>query len=780
MATGELPLILTIDDEASIRNSFKNFLEDFDYAVIEAENGKVGLEMFDRESPDLVLVDLRMPELDGMVVLENIVQKSPDTPVIVVSGTGIIGDVIEALRRGAWDYILKPVEDMSVLLHAVEKSLERSMLLYENRLYREHLEEEVAKQTRELQSAAAALAESEGKYRELVQNANSIILKMDAQGNILFFNEFAQKFFGYPEDEIIGRNVLGTIVPEKESYGRDLRNMVLDIGREPQKYENNENENMKKDGTRVWVSWTNRPVYYPDHSIREILCVGNDFTERKKTEEERLRLATIVEQADEIMVVFDLAEKVTYVNPAFTRLTGFDGGEIVGKRIRDIPELFAQEQIPWAQVKTGQGWQGNIFIRARDGSGYDLETRFYPIKARDDNIISFVSVGRDITREKKLADQLRQTQKMEAMGTLAGGIAHDFNNILSAIIGFTELSLNEVRENDPVHLKLNKVLNAGNRARDLVKQILTFSRQSGTEVLPIHIAPIIKEALKLIRASLPATIQIKEAINSDAIVIADPVQIHQIIMNLCVNAGHAMQTDGGILDVELFDVRLNDEFASQGAAPGDYLCLKVSDTGHGMSDEVRKRVFEPFFTTKEKDVGTGMGLSVVHGIVTGCHGAVSAQSEPGKGTVFTIYLPVCEAAAVLSAAEQKNVQTGGTERILFVDDEEMIVEMNVTMLERLGYQVVGKSESSAALAYYNAHADEIDLVITDMTMPGMTGLVLAEKVKEKKPDMPVILCTGFSVAVSENRRPDSAIDILLMKPVSRQRLNEAIRKVLDR
>lgn len=307
MADKKQPTVLIIDDEKVIRDGFKRYLEDLEYRVLEAENGRVGLDIYEQKKPDLILLDLRMPEIGGLDVLARINELTPDMPVIIVSATGEIDNAIEALRQGAWDYLSKPVLDMQVLRHSVEKALERAILIRKNRAYQEHLEEEVSSRTKDLEKANEylkkeinerklaedALRESETKYRELVQNAASIILRMDTGGNVTFFNEFAQNFFGYTEDEILGKNVVGTIVPEADSTGQDLAAMILEIGHNPENYSNNENENIRRNGQRVWVSWTNKAIEDENGRVLEILCVGNDITENKRMERQR----SLAEQA---------------------------------------------------------------------------------------------------------------------------------------------------------------------------------------------------------------------------------------------------------------------------------------------------------------------------------------------------------------------------------------------------------------------------------------------------------------------------------------------------
>ena len=377
---------------------------------------------------------------------------------------------------------------------------------------------------------------------------------------------------------------------------------------------------------------------------------------------------------------------------------------------------------------------------------------------------------------------LRQAQKMEAIGTLAGGIAHDFNNILGAVLGYTEMARTVLDENNPCKRYLDQVLKAGERAKDLVKQILTFSRQSDEKPQPMKLSPIVKEALKLLRASLPSTIEIRQSIQSEPdTILADPTHIHQILMNLCTNAAHAMRGANGTLKIALAPVKItySDIVNHRDLFPGKYLKLTVGDTGHGIDPLIMDRIFDPFFTTKNPGEGTGMGLSVVYGIVKGYDGTIIVESEVGRGAQFHVYLPLITETTKDVKRETVEPIIGGKERILFVDDEEVLMQLGKDILTDLGYEVVGKTRSIDAFDLFRSRPDHFDLVITDMTMPTMTGIDLARAMLRIRPGIPIILCTGFSEIISEEKAKDMGICRFIMKPISRKDLAKAVRELLD-
>jgi signal transduction histidine kinase/ActR/RegA family two-component response regulator len=388
-------------------------------------------------------------------------------------------------------------------------------------------------------------------------------------------------------------------------------------------------------------------------------------------------------------------------------------------------------------------------------------------------------------RTKALANserQLQQVMKLQAIGTLAGGIAHDFNNILFPIVGYTELTMDDVPKDSQARQNLKEILKATNRAKELVQQILTFSRQSSQERKPLKVQYLIKEVFKLLRATIPSSIQIECDIDDTCGSIkGDPTQIHQVIMNLCTNAYHAMQETGGKLEVSLKEIHISYEQSIErvGMKVGKHIELQVKDSGHGMEPQVMERIFEPYYTTKAQGKGTGLGLSVIHGIVKSHVGDITVSSLPGQGATFKVYLPIIDELEVKIETDEPAIAINGKERILLIDDEEQIIDIEQQILERLGYHVTPKTDSQEALEEFAAQPDRFDLVITDMTMPKMTGDQLARRMMDIKPQIPVILCTGFNETISEEKALAMGIDKFVMKPIVKDELASTIRTVLD-
>ena len=505
--------------------------------------------------------------------------------------------------------------------------------------------------------------------------------------------------------------------------------------------------------------------------------------EIKAAWEENARFAAVLDQIHESVIILNQIRIIQYVNPAFSVLSGYSSDEIIGKTTsilrsdRHSEEFY--EEI-WQTISNGNVWKGQVVNKKKNGVLFIMDTSISPVKDYNGTIINYVSVSRDITDDLELKEKLRQAQKMEAIGTLAGGIAHDFNNILFPIFGFTQMIIDELPKNSPFQSMLNQILKAASRAKELVKQILTFSHRNERELKPIHIEPIYKETIKLLRATIPTSIDIQYKTETCDMILADSTEIHQILMNLCTNAYHAMKDTGGKIIFSIKNVEINDQNALKYAIPKDkYVQISVQDNGHGMEKDVINHMFEPYFTTKEKGKGTGLGLAVVHGIVEAHKGYIHVESTPNVGTTFYIFFPIISSGVASIVHSQNNVSPGGNEHILLVDDEEMIVKVVSSILTNLGYAVTSTTSSLDALEIFQKQPEQFDLVITDMTMPKLTGKKFAKAVLDIRPDIPVILCTGFNDSLTEEEAQTMGIRAYIMKPILKTEMAVTIRDVLN-
>ena len=693
------PEVLVIDDEPIIRESFKLYLEKFDYRTQTAENGIKGVQYFINHHVDLVLVDLRMPAMDGLQVLAKIRELDPNMPVIVISGTEDVRDVAEALRQGAWDYLHKPIVDMSILLHAIEKGLERSRLKRENLSYQQELEQKVKLKTREIDLVNKRLKEVVESSKRLLgcgelHESGKVILEefghhMNARGGSMYRvseeglyllhsidRGHAVPFLPFPLRD--GSPFLKVLKSTDPFYMVDIKN----------------DESLKPSG---WDRYTdNSALFFP--IIDRLQC-------------------TIA-----IITIYN----------------------------KEVPPFLSQDMEIGAVLSSYAG-----------------------------EILQTAQVESELRRSE---EHLLQSQKMEAVGTLAGGIAHDFNNILSAIIGYTDLSLFSETIDPGIRRNLEQIQKAGKRARDLVKQILSFSRTAEFQEVAVDIGPVVHEVLKLLRAIIPTSILITQEISNDiGKIVIDPGRIHQILMNLCTNAAQAMSEKGGEICVRCTRIEKNNyphdltEINNESC-----LCVSVEDNGCGIDLSLLSRIFDPYFTTKEKEEGTGLGLAVVHGIVTKSGGVIKVTSTIGEGSVFRLYFPfVSENKETAEYRSSMNMPVGN-ENILFVDDEVTLGEVAGEMLTKLGYNVEVQTSSVAALKSIRLEPMKYDLLITDQTMPVLTGVELTREALDLKPDLPVILYTGYSTAIDGDEARKIGICEFLMKPISMEKLAVVIRRVLDR
>jgi PAS domain S-box-containing protein len=623
----------------------------------------------------------------------------------------------------------------------------------------------------EQRKANRALQDSENKFRLAFANAQDAIVWIDiGSGVITNCNKAAEELFERVRKDIVGQNHT-TLYPEENA--EHYNSLLVQSGKDPTS--NIEAEILTGSSEKRTVTIAVSTMEVDGKEIAQGII--RDITESKRAIEEIKNLAKFPSEDPNPVLRISKDCEILYANDASSPV--LKTFQIQEDNL--LPELWCK------RIKEVNDSGNSATYELDCDKDLTFFITFQPIVGS-----GYVNAyGLDITKRKKaekekmeLELQLSQKQKIEAVGTLAGGIAHDFNNILGAMQGYLELSLDDLSEDSSVRDNLEQIVSCVNRAAKLVKQILTFSRkdQEEQEKEPVQISSIVKEVLGMLRSSLPATIKISRKIHAESSkVLADSTQIHQVLVNLCTNASHAMRENGGQLEVSLEDVDLESEtrIGDEYLVPGCYVKLSVSDTGYGIEKEAIERIFEPFFTTKKVDEGTGLGLSVVHGIIKSHDGAITVSSKPGEGTNFEIFLPKIESDEV-QESESSQLTTKDKELILLVDDEEMIINATSQILERLGFDIVTKTNSTDALEVFQEEPEKFDLVITDQVMPNMTGTQLSEKLLSIRPDIPIILCSVFPEDVCTEELTRIGIKEFIAKPISMQKINKTIRNVLDK
>jgi PAS domain S-box-containing protein len=633
----------------------------------------------------------------------------------------------------------------------------------------------------EREQAEEALRESEKRFRELVELLPETIFEIDVSGHLTFVNRSALDYFKYTQQDVDqGLNGFEMFIPEDRQKVMENAQKLL----QGEQIGLVEYTALRKDGSTFPVMVNTATITHGDQpmGLRGIVI---DISERVRSEkalrESESKFRSLFDVSPQAIALTELETgKLADVNNMFCDLTQYSRKEIIGKTTTGVGFYSHNDRAGFLKELQTSGEVNGLRMDFKAKDGGILNGLMFARVIRISGNSFILTIFLDVTEQIQLQAQLQQAQKMESIGTLAGGIAHDFNNILYSMIGYTELALDDTEKGSQLHNNLKEVLIAGNRAKDLVRQILTFSRQADQELKPLKIQLVVKEALKLIRSSLPSSIEISQNIsNTCGFVLADATQIHQVAMNLLTNAYHALEDKGGKMDISLKEIQLDaDDLKDPAMIPGPYVCLTVADTGTGIDESIMDRIFEPYYSTKVKGKGTGLGLAMVHGIVKSCGGNISVYSEPDKGTTFHVYLPVIQSQAETEEPRVISTVEKGKERILVVDDEEQIVRMTQQILERLGYHVTARTSSIETLEAFRAAPDKFDLVITDMTMPNMTGVHLTQKLIEIRPDIPVIICTGFSEKISEHKAKAMGIHGYVMKPVIRSELAKKIREAL--
>jgi PAS domain S-box-containing protein len=641
----------------------------------------------------------------------------------------------------------------------------------------------------ERKEAERELRESEEKFSRAFQSGAALMSISEADTDIFVdVNDAFLTTMGFARDEVIGKTIQETGTLAEAASFEDAKEEVANS----RHLRDHEMTVRTKSGDLCYGIFSLDKIVVGGKEC--LLTVMTDITKRRLAEqalrESENTYRAVFENTGNATMIIEGDMTISLVNSEFERLTGYTKAETEGEMCwtklvveEDIDRMLDQHRL--RRTDSSAALKSYEFrMRIKNGMVKDIFLSIDMIPGTAKSIASFV----DITARKRaeeereqLQRQLQQSQKLEAIGTMAGGIAHDFNNILTGILGFTELVRSEIPEDTEVYKNLTEVVKAGRRARDLVKQILSFSRKAETEKSLISLVTIVKEALKLIRSVTPSHISIKQNFTASPAraILADPTQMHQMVLNLCINAADAMP-DGGVLEISVEEVRVETESRPERTQlpSGCYLKLTVRDNGTGMSPEVQERIFEPYYTTKQVGKGTGMGLAVVHGVIKDHGGSIAVSSDPGKGTVFEICLPVVE-ASLDSEIESAQVVAAGCESILFVDDETMITNLQRSQLGKWGYRVTATENSATALGIFRGSPRDFDLVITDQSMPGLTGVKLAQAIHEISPSTPIILCTGFDEGISRENTRAIGIHAILTKPITGAEFSRTIRMVLD-
>jgi two-component system cell cycle sensor histidine kinase/response regulator CckA len=739
-------------------------------AVFQGGAGRIELEHVDRlatglrrlleNSFDLVLLDLHLPDSHGLETLERAHQAAPNMPIVVLTGMDDEALAIKAMRNGAQDYLVKGQVDGNLLVRAMRYATERKR-------------------------AIEAVERREEHYRSLFENALDLISILNVHGAIRYASPSHERVLGYRPDELVGRSVLDYVHPD------DAETMMTAFPR-PDVTNSVEIRFRHKDGSwRVLESMgrnlSDSPV------VQGIVVNARDITERKHVEdalrEANLTLRAVIQTCPLAIYSTDLEERVKSWNQAAQRMFGWTEGELLG---RALPQAIdgewgdtrrkraeSEESGPAESGPAEAGYEARC--HRKDGSALDVTIWSAVLREAGGAVKGIVEVVADITERRRLEEQLRHSQKLEAVGRLAGGVAHDFNNLLMVITGYSEMLLSEMNPADPARGDLGQVLKAAERASDLTRQLLAFSRRQLARPKVLDLNALVTDMHRMLRRVIGEDIELALELAPDLRrVRADPGQLEQVILNLAVNARDAMPR-GGTLTVETGQVKPDDEYAhGRGAAELDkYVMLRVADTGVGMDADTKSHLFEPFFTTKEQGKGTGLGLSTSYGIVKQNGGNIWVDSEPGAGTTFQIYLPVADEEAERVESRAESLAPRGRETILLVEDDEAVRRVLEAILRRHGYDVLSSESAPAALEICDRYSGSLDLLITDMVMPLMSGRELAEKLALRSPGLKVLYVSGYN---DEGGPPTSGAPSLggfLQKPFTPETLALRVRDALS-
>ena len=740
--------------------------------VVTALSGLAGLESARQERPDLILLDVKMPDLDGFELARRLRQDAvlATVPILMLSGSVTdVQDRITGLEAGAESFLVKPFEPLEVVAQA------RALL----RIGRdeEALRSHYAQLEQELERRTQKLRESEHKFRMLFEHSPDAVLVEDELGIVRDANLAACQLHEMSREQLVGAHVSALVPPrELEQVQHDFNNWFHTGMHQYAGF------SRTASGRVVPVEIRARKIEYDGRPA--MLLHVRDLNERQAMEKERDRLILAVEQLAEAIIITDAQGAIEYVNRAFEQITGFSRTEALGRQpglVRSGQHDASFYEQMWATLKRGEVWIGRVINKRKDGRLFRAELTISPVRDVQGQLINFVAVTRDITREVDLETQLHQVQKMDSIGRLAGGVAHDFNNLLTSIMGFAHIVLDGLPKELPLRQDVQEIIFAAERATLLTRQLMAFSRKQVTQLQALNLNTVLSEMENLLRRTLGEDLDLRMELDPDlGLCQGDPMQMQQIALNLAVNARDAMPR-GGHLEIRTRSVELDAAFCQSrvGILPGRYIWLNVRDDGCGMSAEQRSHIFEPFFTTKEKGHGTGLGLSVVYAIVQQAHGYIEFQSELGRGTEFTIYFPQSADPGSPVRSTQPVRVSGGDETILLVEDDVLVRNLALQLLTSLGYHALAAGSAREAEDLFRSHAAPIHLVLTDVVMPQTDGNTMVQNLRAIRPNFKVLFMSGFAEdTIIQHGVIHQTVNFLL-KPFTRETLGLKVREVLD-
>ncbi len=777
--------VLIVDDNVDNLRLLTDMLSAAGYKVRPAPNGAMALRSLATIQPDCILLDVRMPEMDGFEVCRRLKadEKTSGIPVLFISGLADVEDKVKGFRVGAVDYIVKPFQQEEVLAR-VETHVLLSRMRY-------RLEEEVAERTIELTRTIEQLdaeirerkkierqLEEKHKFIEsIMENIPDVVYVVDAsEFRLLEINRAGEQWFGRTREELVGKNAYDLFPEERADRYKQRFEDVLSRGG---MVEYPDARVLTANGEYQWMHTRVVPVFNDDGEPEYLIGISVDITRRREAEEDRSRFFEAVRQSAESIVITDTAATIQFVNPAFERISGYRSEEVVGRNPRILQsgkydkEFYRQM---WDRLSRGKVWQGELVNKKKDGSLFTEDVTISPVMDESGVMVNYIAVKRDVTEERNLEDQLRHAQKMEVVGRLAGGVAHDFNNMLSVILGTTQMLLLRDGLDEGMVRELEQIRAAARRSADITRQLLAFSRKQVIDPKVVDINQLVADITKMLARLLGDDIEIifvpDEGVGRIKI---DPGQLHQVIINLCINARDAMD-NGGTLVLETLEVVFDDEYCRQhvGFQPGHFVMLAVSDTGTGIDDDIKEHIFEPFFTTKEEGRGTGLGLASVYGAVKHNKGFINVYSDPGIGTTFKLYFPVCADDENEEVVPKTDVVAVGPLSILLVEDNPMVRQLTTSMLEVMGHTVLVAETPQEAVSLCKTKHPAIDLLLTDVVMPGMTGKVLHQVVSTFYPELKTLFMSGYSAnVIAHHGVLDDGVHFL-QKPFSMQELAQKI------